>query len=567
MAKFAVILPAAGRSSRFHDKNYKKPFAPLANKAVWLHSAERFVNRSDVKQILIVISPEDMEYFQFKFSANTTILGIDVVEGGAERADSVAKALARVKADIDFVCIHDAARPCLADEWISQVFAAAEKTDAAICAIPVQGTLKRVGADHKIEETVSRTGLWEAQTPQVFRRQLLLEAHAKRGDFPATDDAQLVERIGHAVTVVAGSPINLKIASREDLRLAEQALKVLPKPKLSGSAHPFADDDMWRVAAPPPKERTPLNDIIAELGWRGLIHQSTDDKLAGWLNAESRTVYAGFDPTADSLHVGHLMGLMVLRRFQRAGHRPIALVGGATGMIGDPSGKSEERNLLSVDELRANVAAIELQMRNVLDFDTSPIGGILANNFEWMSGFGYLEFLRDIGKNFPVNVMLAKDSVKSRLERGDAGMSYTEFSYMLLQAYDFVHLHDTFGCELQVGGSDQWGNITAGIDLARRMRGAQLYGITWPLLTKSDGSKMGKTESGAVWLSPERTSPYAFYQYWINVDDADAGKCLRFLTELEREEVEVARCIARGRAGQARKPKAAGRGTDAADPR
>ena len=246
MAKFAVILPAAGQSSRFHDKNYKKPFAPLANKAVWLHSAEKFIQRPDVKQVIIVISPEDREYFQFKFSANTTILGIDVVTGGSERADSVAKALAHVNADIDFICIHDAARPCLADEWITHIFDVAEKSDAAIFAIPVSGTLKRVGPDNKIDETVSRTGLWEAQTPQVFRRQLLLEAHAKRDGFPATDDAQLVERIGHRVTVVPGSTINLKIATREDLRLAEHALKALPKPKLTGGGHPFADDDMWR---------------------------------------------------------------------------------------------------------------------------------------------------------------------------------------------------------------------------------------------------------------------------------------------------------------------------------
>lgn len=245
MASFAVILPAAGKSSRYHDKNYKKPFAPLANKPVWLHSAEKFVGRADVKQTIVVISPEDREYFQFKFAANTTILGIDVVEGGAERAESVAKALARVKADVDFVCVHDAARPCLAEEWISNIFEVAEKTEAAIFAIPVSGTLKRVGAGHKIEETVSRERLWEAQTPQVFRRQLLMEAHAKRGDFPATDNAQLVERIGHAVTIVPGSTLNLKISTREDLRLAEQALKVLPKPKLSGG-HPFADDDMWR---------------------------------------------------------------------------------------------------------------------------------------------------------------------------------------------------------------------------------------------------------------------------------------------------------------------------------
>ncbi len=283
-----------------------------------------------------------------------------------------------------------------------------------------------------------------------------------------------------------------------------------------------------------------MTDIFADLTWRGLIHQNTDEaNLSRWLSERQRTVYAGFDPTADSLHVGHLMGLMVLRRFQRAGHRPIALVGGATGMIGDPSGKSEERNLLSVEALRANVAGIEQQMRTVLDFESAAQNAaILANNFEWMSRFSYLDFLRDIGKNFPVNVMLAKDSVKGRLERDGSGMSYTEFSYMLLQAYDFVYLHEHFGCDLQVGGSDQWGNITAGIDLARRMKGAQLFGLTWPLLTKSDGSKMGKTESGAVWLSPKRTNPYAFYQYWINVDDADAGKCLRFLTDLKREEIE-----------------------------
>jgi len=246
VATFAVILPAAGRSSRFHDKNYKKPFAPLANKAVWLHSAERFVNRADVKQLIVVISPDDREYFQMKFAANAAILGIDVVEGGAERADSVAKALAQVKSDVDYVCVHDAARPCLADEWISRIFEAAEKTGAAIFATPVAGTLKRVGADHKIEETVDRRGLWEAQTPQVFRRQLLIDAHAKRGGLAATDDAQLVERLGHNVTVVPGSPINFKIATREDLRLAEHALKALPKPKLTGPRHPFADDDMWR---------------------------------------------------------------------------------------------------------------------------------------------------------------------------------------------------------------------------------------------------------------------------------------------------------------------------------
>ena len=206
-------------------------------------------------------------------------------------------------------------------------------------------------------------------------------------------------------------------------------------------------------------------------------------------------------------------------------------------MIGDPSGKSEERNLLSLETLRANVAAMEPQLRRFLDFDCGRNSALLVNNYDWMGRFGYIEFLRDVGKHFPVNVMLAKDSVRSRLERSDAGMSYTEFSYMLLQAYDFVHLQREFGCQIQAGGSDQWGNITAGIDLARRMFGVHLYGVTCPLLTKSDGTKMGKTESGAIWLSPERTSPYRFYQYWINLDDADVGRCLRFFTDLEQEEI------------------------------
>lgn len=282
-----------------------------------------------------------------------------------------------------------------------------------------------------------------------------------------------------------------------------------------------------------------MHDVYAELQWRGLVNQTTDDaNLQAWLMAKPRTVYVGFDPTADSLHVGHLVAMMVLRRFQQAGHRPIALVGGATGMIGDPSGKSEERNLLSVDALRQNIAGMEPQMRRFLDFSEGcPNAAILVNNYDWMGRFGYLEFLRDIGKHFPVNVMLTKESVKNRLERTDAGLSYTEFSYMLLQAYDFVHLNEAHGCEIQAGGSDQWGNITAGIDLARRLRGVQLQGMTCPLLTKSDGTKMGKTESGAVWLSAERTSPYQFYQYWINLDDADVEKCLRYFTDLAQSEI------------------------------
>ena len=281
-------------------------------------------------------------------------------------------------------------------------------------------------------------------------------------------------------------------------------------------------------------------DIVEELRWRGLIHQSTDDAgLAKWLLEKPRTVYAGLDPTADSLHVGHLVPLTILRRFQQAGHRPIAVVGGATGMIGDPSGKSDERNLLSIEQLRHNVECIEQQVKLFLDFNSGPLGALLLNNYDWIGKFSYLDFLRDVGKNFPVNVMLAKDSVRGRLERSDSGLSFTEFSYMLLQAYDFVYLNQHQGCELQVGGSDQWGNITAGIDLGRQMHAVQLYGLTAPLLTKSDGSKMGKTENGAVWLDPKRTSPFQFYQYWINIDDADCGKCLRTFTDLPHEEIEA----------------------------
>ncbi|MEE2640815.1 MAG: tyrosine--tRNA ligase [Planctomycetota bacterium] len=284
-----------------------------------------------------------------------------------------------------------------------------------------------------------------------------------------------------------------------------------------------------------------MNDIFADLSWRGLIYQTTsDDELPGWLSEKMRTLYIGFDPTADSLHIGSLLQLLLLRRFQRAGHRPIALVGGATGMIGDPSGKSKERNLLTEEALQANVAGIEAQMRRFLDFDCGENSAVLVNNFDWMKEFSYIDFLRDIGKNFPVNVMIAKDSVRNRLD-STAGLSYTEFSYMLLQAYDFVHLNQAYGCELQVGGQDQWGNVTAGIDLGRRMQGSKLFGITSPLLTKSDGSKMGKTESGTIWLSEEKTSPYEFFQYWIrHVGDEDIGKCFRFLTDRNENEIREA---------------------------
>ncbi len=246
MAKFAVILPAAGKSSRFNDAHYKKPFAVLAGRAVWLHSAERFLQRDDVVQVILVIAAEDREDFNFKFSSNVAIHGIDVVEGGQERADSIENALAKLKPEAEYVAIHDAARPCVAEEWITKVFEAAVRGGAAILATPVGSTLKRVKDGSQIVETVSRDGLWEAQTPQVFRRAILLEAYGRRDGFQATDDSQLVERIGKPVSIVRGSPINLKITTKEDLRLAEQAMRAMPKPKFQGPAHPCAGDDMWR---------------------------------------------------------------------------------------------------------------------------------------------------------------------------------------------------------------------------------------------------------------------------------------------------------------------------------
>lgn len=278
-------------------------------------------------------------------------------------------------------------------------------------------------------------------------------------------------------------------------------------------------------------------DIYAELDWRGSVHQTTDPQILQQLLQDgSQTVYAGFDPTSDGLHVGNFVPLMMLRRFQKAGHCPIVLAGGATGMIGDPSGKSEERNLLSAEQIEHNLHGIMDELAQFLDFDCQQ-PAILVNNYDWMTEWDYLTFLRDVGKHFPVNGMLAKESVKARIEQTEAGMSYTEFSYMLLQAYDFVHLRKAYGCSLQVGGSDQWGNITAGIELGRRMGEGTLHGLTCPLLTKSDGSKMGKTEQGAIWLSAEKTSPYVFYQYWFNTDDADVDKCLRLLTELPEDEI------------------------------
>ncbi|MFM8579504.1 MAG: tyrosine--tRNA ligase [Planctomycetaceae bacterium] len=293
----------------------------------------------------------------------------------------------------------------------------------------------------------------------------------------------------------------------------------------------------------------PVVDLLPELDRRTLIHQSTDrPSLATWLAGGSRRIYAGFDPTASSLHVGHLVAILLLRRVAAAGHEPVALIGGATGLIGDPSGRSEERNLLTTEELAANVSAIESQVRRILGECGDRVR--VVNNAEWMRPVGYLQFLRDVGKHVPLAQMLAKDSVKSRLER-DGGLSYTEFSYMLLQAWDFVHLLDALDCRVQIGGSDQWGNITAGIELGRRLRGVELHGLTCPLLCRADGVKMGKTSNGAIWLDPAHTSPYRFYQYWINLDDVDAGVCLRRISEIPLDELD-ALDIERGRNPAAR---------------
>jgi tyrosyl-tRNA synthetase len=279
--------------------------------------------------------------------------------------------------------------------------------------------------------------------------------------------------------------------------------------------------------------------IIDDLKWRGLYADCTDpEALAGRLASGPASLYCGFDPTGDSLHVGSLVGQLTLRRFQLAGHRPIALAGGATGMIGDPSGKSAERNLLSREQLDLNLASIKAQLSRILDFDSKSNPAQMVDNASWTAGIGYLDFLRDIGKHFSVNVMVAKDSVRSRME-GEGGISYTEFSYMLLQAHDFYHLRKAHDCELQIGGSDQWGNITAGTDLIRRKLGVAAWGLTFPLITKADGTKFGKTEDGAVWLDARKTSPYRFYQYFINTEDSMVPAYLRKFTLLPRPEIEA----------------------------
>ena len=278
--------------------------------------------------------------------------------------------------------------------------------------------------------------------------------------------------------------------------------------------------------------------ILDELDWRGLYADCTDRAaLAKRLAEGPLTLYCGFDPTADSLHVGNLVPLFALRRFQQHGHHPIALAGGATGMVGDPSGKSDERNLLTPDQLEHNLACIKPQLARFLDFTGAINPARVVNNYDWTGPITFLEFLRDTGKHITVNSMIAKDSVRSRMEDRSSGISFTEFSYMLLQGYDFFHLHQIFNCELQVGATDQWGNITVGTELTRKKLGATVWGLVFPLLTKSDGAKYGKTATGTVWLDPKKTSPYRFYQCFVNSDDADVGKLLKTLTFLSQEEI------------------------------
>ena len=278
--------------------------------------------------------------------------------------------------------------------------------------------------------------------------------------------------------------------------------------------------------------------FVKELEWRGMINNmmpGTEEQL----NKEMTSAYVGIDPTADSLHIGHLVGIMMLKHFQRAGHRPIALIGGATGMIGDPSMKSQERVLIDEHTLRHNQECLRKQLEKFLDFDSdAPNAAILVNNYDWMKNYSFLQFIRDVGKHITVNYMMAKDSVKKRLSaNADHGMSFTEFSYQLLQGYDFLYLYEHEGCRLQMGGSDQWGNITTGTELIRRMNGGEAFAITCPLIPKADGTKFGKTEGGNVWLDPKRTSPYKFYQFWLNVSDADAAKYIKIFTDLTQEEI------------------------------
>ena len=278
-----------------------------------------------------------------------------------------------------------------------------------------------------------------------------------------------------------------------------------------------------------------MKNFVEELRWRGMIHDIMPGTEEQFLK-QTATAYVGFDPTADSLHIGHLVGIMMLSHLQRSGHRPIVLLGGATGMIGDPSFKSQERKLLTLEEIQHNQACIKKQLSHFMDFETEAENkALVLNNYDWNSKWSFLDFIRDIGKHITVNYMMAKDCVKKRIE---TGLSFTEFSYQLLQAYDFKYLYENYGCKLQMGGSDQWGNITCGTELIRRTLGGEAFAMTCPLITKADGTKFGKTEKGNVWLDPEKTSPYAFYQFWLNVSDEDAKKFIRIFTFFTKDEIE-----------------------------
>ena len=300
-----------------------------------------------------------------------------------------------------------------------------------------------------------------------------------------------------------------------------------------------------------------MNAFLQDLQWRGLLHQSTSETLGAHLDGGVRSAYVGYDPTADSLTIGNLVSIVLLARWQRAGHRPVALMGGGTGLIGDPSGKSAERPLLTADQVAANVGSIRPIFERILDFSGGSTNAAeLVDNMDWLGRIGYIELLRDIGKHFSVNVMMQKESVSARLNEREQGISYTEFSYQVLQAYDFLHLYRTRGVTVQMGGSDQYGNIVAGIDLVRRLErvadgdgtlGVETFGLTTPLVTKSDGGKFGKSESGAIWLTAARTSPYRFHQFWLNAADADVANYLRWFTFLPREEIEALEAATRDR--------------------
>jgi tyrosyl-tRNA synthetase len=278
--------------------------------------------------------------------------------------------------------------------------------------------------------------------------------------------------------------------------------------------------------------------LIEDLSWRGMVQQMTaEDELKAHLDDGMKVVYCGFDPTADSLHIGSLVPLLALKRFQQAGHKPIALVGGATGLIGDPSFKAAERQLNTEEVVSSWVESLKTQVSQFIDFDCGENSALVANNLDWTKDVDVLSFLRDVGKHFSINSMIQKESVKQRIDREGAGISFTEFTYMILQSYDFAELNKRHNCSIQIGGSDQWGNITGGIDLTRRMNREQVFGLTLPLVTKSDGTKFGKTESGTIWLDPKKTSPYAFYQFWLNTADADVYKFLRYFTFLSESEI------------------------------